>query len=1725
MTEKVKLSEVAFPIPRNAPIGAYGDYLISFYTITQGSSGTIKIGGKDWPDTLIITEARYDTFEGTTRFHYIDAFRNQGKPWPPAAKLITPQTGEEPSAKVVEGNLPVIYGLREITARFGSNNFPIENRSATHYIDPTVPSSPWNPSGAVTQSMWFLTGSEGDPEVLTGEEGVWESRVKAKGEPVFRFFDESQASPVQGPFIFARAAIGSTLPDGTPIENLPPLTEGGEPVPLPPPLPPEAQPAPEPGDQDFIGPLAPEEANTPFIRSGTQTIAAQSSDAWQVVYIFVVREEIQVESTELKVELVDAESTLTITLDGERTVWRLNNLEDWVIPVVLSPNVAHSLTYDVYLPPSTGITAIGIKYQIQKVLIGIDYGNYVTAVVNGLQAPTYTIRGKKINIPSGSTVNTDIGSSSYGMVTLPGSQRRTFTKQWCADPVWAALDILTEVFGYTLADIDYGAFWNKAQLVEAPAHEEVQILSSPIETVKPLLNHVKTSLIQINGIFTFPDRDEEEIFYAFGKGDIIGQPIVEESIDAPALTVIATWGDSGYEEVQRTPPPLGATETINAPYQESYRDAIRSARELLWPKEGRTVKVDLGPKGRVLRVGQKVIFDGNAPQIVSVDGSTVTLSEPYQGSGSAIVESANSADGIRYVRVNSTPGSNVVNISGLRGALVAGSPLIDQQTSSTPYTVLNVDKGSGGDSVRTVIDRDSDAERNAFLEPGNSDEGDLEPADDPDCDDIDLTTALDSVIEELDCATGDDEKPIELEARRVGRTTAELWIINYTDTWFYLGNNNDAACTRVRAGVRVAPLTNLEPGTRYRFGAYNPNGCGSLDNVLASTTFTTLEKDIELLADNIGPRSARLTLTNFEGRFWRYQNTALLPSQQGCIFVTANFAQVEGLEPETTYTFGAYPAEEGCTIDVALDTVTFKTLPDDGLGILPDPRLEVHNITATTANLVIVNWRGDWRYQNTDFQPSQQGCTLAQNTPLAPLTGLTPNTTYRYAAFVRGGGCDIQYGIGSVTFTTAEGDIELTADQITATSARLTLTGWGEQAWRYQESGLPGQVGCVLVPETSAIAALNGLQPDTNYIYLAFSEFGCSLDHVIASVRFTTSAGGTSEVRLSANDITANTATLELTGHVGTWSYLSEANGVESACSTGSSTAVVGGVTESLTGLTPETTYLYTAYSRTGCNIENFLASTIFTTMALGVPTQLPPRLVVANITFNSANLILENYTGVWRYQSTENVGTQVNCLTSSTALVSLTNLQPSTKYNYIAFPPRGCILGFALDSVTFSTASLNAVLTASLIGPTFAHITLTGWDQNWRYQVSTDSGQVGCMLVENTKSIQLRDLEPQTTYTYTAYTVDGCDIDNALASTTFTTRPTPRTPSLSVTNITETTARITINSYRGVWSFKIGNESCNQVSRNFFSRTLTGLTAGTTYTVTAWPGTTCDSQPTPFLDRVTFTTRSSRPAPEPGRADIFYYNNLNTANISTIRISDGALTLVGVFQNALNATNINERVESITAHRGVLWCSTRNYVFSLSSPTTSPLVEGQTHRQLTISNLRRVSGTTGTIFDILGIVSHGGSLYGLIQETSFSPSEVNYYLVRNINSSASRIELTLPTTLRSPSPTGPLVSFNGQLLINTGYSTVEVFNTRNTLVNVNTSTGVMTASNVFRQDYGLSNFEAYGLAVENNVLYVIGYDGNSTDFYKLNFQAGVYTPQLIKARSGNDRITSMTRL
>ncbi len=240
------------------------------------------------------------------------------------------------------------------------------------------------------------------------------------------------------------------------------------------------------------------------------------------------------------------------------------------------------------------------------------------------------------------------------------------------------------------------------------------------------------------------------------------------------------------------------------------------------------------------------------------------------------------------------------------------------------------------------------------------------------------------------------------------------------------------------------------------------------------------------------------------------------------------------------------------------------------------PSLTASDIATSTATLTLANEGGESAWHTKRITPAGGACSsaIANGSTLA-LTGLQQNTGYTYAAY-RDSAC--KQVVASGTFTTLR---TMTASSVTDTTATLTLSGSGTGNW-YAKYTTPSGGTCSSGVGYGAALDLSNLNRGTAYTYEAYSDSSCTT--VIGRTSFTTEANW-----IAVSGIHTTTATLTLTGHTGSWWLKRTSPAPAGTCEAGEAD-----FSHALSSLTAGSTYAYAAYGDATCTTA--LRSVTFTT-------------------------------------------------------------------------------------------------------------------------------------------------------------------------------------------------------------------------------------------------------------------------------------------------------------------------------------------------------------------------------------------------------------------------------------------------------------------------------------------------------------------------------------------------
>ena len=332
--------------------------------------------------------------------------------------------------------------------------------------------------------------------------------------------------------------------------------------------------------------------------------------------------------------------------------------------------------------------------------------------------------------------------------------------------------------------------------------------------------------------------------------------------------------------------------------------------------------------------------------------------------------------------------------------------------------------------------------------------------------------------------------------------------------------------------------------------------------------------------------------------------------------ITFDTSDLPGVQTTLTFTTSTWNNTQNVTVNAAPDsdnsngtktithrasgggydyaaTATLTITEDDGPSLYVNPA----TITATTAVLRVYNHTGNWYYKG-NVGP-HTSCSAVQTSSTATVTGLTKSSSYTYGTFTDAGCTTANALTPEATFRTVTPS--MTQSNVTGTTATLTLERWDltkDGSWYYKANAAP-HMTCSSA-QTALTVDLTGLTKNASYLYTAYSDSGCTTE-IAATNSFTTA-----NPALAVSSIAQTTATLTLSGWSiadnGNWYYKSI--GVSATpCSSAQSS-----LTADLTGLTANTSYVFVAYSDSGCTTQQAIAASFNTTTSGGNQIQQDPQ-------------------------------------------------------------------------------------------------------------------------------------------------------------------------------------------------------------------------------------------------------------------------------------------------------------------------------------------------------------------------------------------------------------------------------------------------------------------------------------------------------------------------------------
>ncbi len=666
-------------------------------------------------------------------------------------------------------------------------------------------------------------------------------------------------------------------------------------------------------------------------------------------------------------------------------------------------------------------------------------------------------------------------------------------------------------------------------------------------------------------------------------------------------------------------------------------------------------------------------------------------------------------------------------------------------------------------------------------------------------------------------------------------STANLWVgqithksallnfSNWSGAWHYKREEEGATCQK-RENFYWMPISGLEANTTYTYKAYvNDPSDGSVhecDFVIGTATFTTLSPTLSVSNQSTGGATISIGGVATGTQWWYKGSQGGASCTEAGTYKSTTSVNITGLAANTPYTYRVYDAAD-CPSANELASALVRTLPPKPAKPTATVGIGSGKLTlasSVTGSGALSKWQYKRKAGTSDYDDDWTDIASTSTSLSHTFTGLTDGTNYQYklrAVNATGSGAE-----SDASDAAAPLDETLSASDVTGTTATLTIGNW-TGAWWYQ--GDQSGAICTSVNAGTSSASLTGLDYKTAYEYKAYDTSGCASANEIADASFTTLA----QVSLTASAVTETSATLTISvnNDNDTLRQVLQVIGwYHKKTPSGSCTGPVRGFTTDLSMLTEGTSHTYDAYLSSSCT-GDVLASGTFSTLSLTAGT----------VTQTTARLTLANHTGNWYHkESAPGAGACSSAVSGTTA--DLSNLTGGGSYTWKAYSDSTC--STEIGSASFNTVSLDA----SAITQTTATLTIGNWAAAWWYQ-GNQSGAICTSVGAGVATASLASLTKETEYVYKVYKAANCGAANEIGSETFTTLA---SPTLTVSDVGATTAKLTIGNHSGAWYYKYttpGSGTCSsEVSAGTTTADATGLGADTSHVFAAYSDSSCST-------------------------------------------------------------------------------------------------------------------------------------------------------------------------------------------------------------------------------------------------------------------------------------------
>ena len=602
-----------------------------------------------------------------------------------------------------------------------------------------------------------------------------------------------------------------------------------------------------------------------------------------------------------------------------------------------------------------------------------------------------------------------------------------------------------------------------------------------------------------------------------------------------------------------------------------------------------------------------------------------------------------------------------------------------------------------------------------------------------------------------------------LTVSNIASTGATLTIGNYGGSWHYKhttpSSGPGASCSSaVAEGTAAATVPGLAPDTSHVFKAYSDSGCAT--ELATAASFTTLMAKVSNVSVSARDKSlavswdARTGATGYDVQ-WKSGHEVWDAGRQTSASTTA--ATITGLENGTQYTIRARSKKT----TGAGNTGEWS---NEATGTPADETLAVSNIASTGATLTIGNYGGSWHYKHTTPSTgpgaSCSATAVPAGTDKTTVSGLSPDTAHVFKAY-SDGTCSTLLAAAS-SFTTLLAKVSNVS--VSARDGALAVS-WDAQtgATGYEVQWKSGNEDWSATRQSSATGTAATITTLTNAVEYTIRVRSKKSSPANTGEWSDAAKGTPADETLTVSNIASTGATLTIGNHGGSWRYkhTTPATGPGASCS---STAVPAGTDNTtVSGLSPDTSHTFKAYSDGACATELATAAQFTTLLAkvsnVSVSARDKSLAVSWDAQSNATGYDVEWKSGAEEWDSTNR---RASATGASHTIPTLTN---ATEYTIRVRSRKTGNTGEWSDAAKGTPA--DETLTVSAVGATGATLTIGNYGGAWHYKHTTpSSGTCSSTAVPaGTDKTTVSGLTPDTAHTFKAYSDGTCATELATAA------------------------------------------------------------------------------------------------------------------------------------------------------------------------------------------------------------------------------------------------------------------------------------------------------------------------------------------------------------------------